>query len=455
MKTKFAFGKNGIDISAPAGFDCAVVESRSGAPLPDLAAALSNALDHPQGRRPLVELAQGKKKVAIVVCDITRPAPNSVTLPRCSTASTGPASIATESPSLIATGLHRAATEAGSELILGPDIANLQNRQQRCPGTWTASSPRNNQPRHSRLHPQRFRRCRSAHHPGLHRAAFDGGLFGRKAGRPGVAAEATIKAIHSPRFMREPLATEGSIAGNPLHAELLEIARMAHHDFILDVTLTRDRQISGVFAGDPVSAHAAGVRYLQESSLEQLDEPADLVITSAAGFPLDLTFYQSVKAITAAQHLLKPGGRILIVAECAEGVGSEEFAKKLRSLQSFETFLTETLYAPVEIDQWQLEELALASLASVLFFYTPGVKSEDLGLLRISTSPALKTPSQQQPQVFQMDREYFSFPRAPIPSHGFKSQLARAADRGLNNFQSEPRLEDGPTKYAARSRSRR
>jgi nickel-dependent lactate racemase len=218
-------------------------------------------------------------------------------------------------------------------------------------------------------------------------AGFSGG---RKLVVPGVAAEATIKAIHSPRFMREPLATEGSIDGNPLHAELLEIAHIAHHDFILDVTLTRDRQISGVFAGDPVLAHAAGVSFLQESSLEQIDRAADLVITSAAGFPLDLTFYQSVKAITAAQHLLKRGGRILVVAECAEGVGSEEFSKKLRSLQSFETFLNETLHAPVEIDQWQLEKLAIASLASSLFFYTPGVKSEDLGLLRCQYFPSVE-----------------------------------------------------------------
>ena len=74
---------------------------------------------------------------------------------------------------------------------------------------------------------------------------------GRKLIVPGLAAQETIKVIHSPRFMREPLATEGSIAGNPLHAELLEIAAMARHDFMLDVTLTQAREISGVFAGHP------------------------------------------------------------------------------------------------------------------------------------------------------------------------------------------------------------
>jgi nickel-dependent lactate racemase len=204
---------------------------------------------------------------------------------------------------------------------------------------------------------------------------------GRKLIAPGLAAQETIKAIHAPRFMREPLATEGSITDNPLHAELLEIAAMARHDFILDVTLTQDRQISGVFAGHPVKAHAAGVDFLNLTSLQRLPEPADAVITSAAGYPLDLTFYQATKGITAAQHLVKPGGRILIVAECAEGVGSPEFARKMAGLTSFDRFLDEITRTSVEVDQWQVEKLALTGQKFNLFFYTPGVSKADLGFL--------------------------------------------------------------------------
>jgi nickel-dependent lactate racemase len=204
---------------------------------------------------------------------------------------------------------------------------------------------------------------------------------GRKLIAPGQAAQETIKAIHSPCFVREPLATEGSIEGNPLHAELLEIARMARHDFILDVTLTQDRLISGVFAGDPVKAHAAGVDFLENTSLETLDVPADVAITSAAGYPLDLTFYQTVKGITAAQHVVKPGGRILILGECAEGVGSPEFAHRLQTLASFQDFLDEIRQTPVEVDQWQVEKLALVGVKHELYFYTPGVSRAQLGCL--------------------------------------------------------------------------
>jgi nickel-dependent lactate racemase len=181
--------------------------------------------------------------------------------------------------------------------------------------------------------------------------------------------------------MREPLATEGSIAGNPLHDELLEVARMARHDFMLDVTLTQERRISGVFAGYPVKAHAAGVAFVERTCLERLEEPVDAVITSSAGYPLDLTFYQCIKGITAAAHMVKPGGRILIVAQCAEGVGSPEFAGKLSRLKDFKSFLEEIHSAVVEVDQWQLEKLALAGEKYELFFYTPGVTKGQLGFL--------------------------------------------------------------------------
>jgi nickel-dependent lactate racemase len=204
---------------------------------------------------------------------------------------------------------------------------------------------------------------------------------GRKLVAPGLAAQETIKVLHSPLFMREPKAVEGSIEYNPLHQELLEIARMARHDFMLDVALTRTRDIAGVFAGDPVKAHAAGVKFVSESLLETIPEPVDAVITTAAGYPLDLTFYQSIKGITAAQHILKPGGKILLIAECAEGAGAREFAEKPRHLKTYESFLDELKGAPVTIDQWQLEKLALVGTKFDVLFCTPGLSKAASGAL--------------------------------------------------------------------------
>ncbi len=156
---------------------------------------------------------------------------------------------------------------------------------------------------------------------------------------------------------------------------------MARHDFILDVTLTPDRRISGVFAGNPVKAHAAAVDFFEATSLASLPAPADAVITSAAGYPLDLTFYQTVKGLTAAQHIAKPGGRILVLGECAEGIGSPEFARMLRAYTGHSSFLDAIRESPVQIDQWQLEKLALAGVHQELLFYTPGASKDQLGSL--------------------------------------------------------------------------
>jgi nickel-dependent lactate racemase len=199
---------------------------------------------------------------------------------------------------------------------------------------------------------------------------------GRKLIAPGLAGQETIKVIHSPKFMRDSRATEGSVEDNPLHRELLEIARMARHDFIIDVALTRDRRIAQVFAGDAEMAHAAGMQFVSKVMLEQLPGQVDAVVTSCAGYPLDLTFYQAIKGITAAQHIVKPGGKILLVAECAEGSGAREFCQLLLRTPSWEEFLESIREAPVTVDQWQLEKLALVTRKAEVLFYTPGLPAE-------------------------------------------------------------------------------
>lgn len=383
MKAKFSFGKSGIDVSVPAGYQTQLVRSHTAAALNDVAGALAAALDRPIGCDPLVKLAAGKRTAAISVCDITRPAPNSVTLPPL-LARLHQAGISDEGVTiLIATGLHRVTTKDEIETILGPEIATRYRVVSHDARDLAAHRALGATSRGTPIYiDERFMAADLHITLGfVEQHLMLGFSGGRKLVAPGLAAQETIKVIHSPRFMREPLATEGSIENNPLHDELLEIAAIARHDFMLDVTLTQEREISGVFAGDPVKAHAAGVKFLEKSSLETLTEPADVVITSGAGYPLDLTFYQIVKGITAAEHIVKPGGRILVLGECAEGMGSPEFAYRMRTLVGFQEFLDQISKPPVEVDQWQLEKLALVGVRHELFFYTPGVSMADLGCL--------------------------------------------------------------------------
>ncbi len=383
MKTRFAFGKHGIDVSVPDLFDCRVVHSRTARPLDDVTGALEAALDRPIGCVPLVRMATGKRTAAIAVCDITRPAPNRITLPPL-LKRLHDAGIPVDGVTiLIATGLHRAATKAELGVILGPEIAAKYRVASHDARDFAAHRELGTTRRGTRVYIDERFVAADLHitlgfiEPHL-MLGFSGG---RKLVVPGVAAQETIKVIHSPRFNREPLVTEGSIAGNPLHEELLEIAAMARHDFILDVTLTRERKISGVFAGDPVKAHAAGVEFFLNHSVTPLDGLADAAITSSAGYPLDLTFYQCQKGLTATKHIVKPGGPMLLVGECAEGIGSPEYARQQREYTGHAEFLAKIRDAKVEIDQWQVEKMALVGLEHELLFYTPGAPKAELGCL--------------------------------------------------------------------------
>ena len=383
MNTHFAFGKNGLDVALPDGFQYQVIRSRAASASTDAQAAIDSAVDNPISCQPLSALAAGKRSAAISVCDITRPAPNAITLPpllrRLHQAGIPSDAITI----LIATGLHRPATKDEIERIVGPQIAGSYRilnhdaralHQHRHLGSTHRGTPV--------YIDERFMAADLHITLGfIEQHLMLGFSGGRKLIAPGLAAQETIKVIHSPAFIREPLATEGSIDNNPLHAELLEIAAMVRHDFLLDVTLTQSRDISAVFAGNPHAAHAAGVEFINATSLVSLPEPADAVITSAAGYPLDLTFYQSIKGLTAAQHIVKPGGAILILAECAEGIGSPEFARKLNVYSGHGEFLRAVRDTPVEIDQWQLEKLALTGLRHKLVFYTPGATQSQLGSL--------------------------------------------------------------------------
>jgi len=391
MRLQLSFGRDGLDVDLPDSHDYSVLECPSIAALPDPVAAIEAALDRPIAGPSLAEMATGKRTAAISVCDITRPAPNPVVLPpllrRLQAAGVPKDGIRI----LIATGLHRKATDAEIRQIVGEETAanfTVLNHDAR------------NAAEHRRLGTTRSgtpvfvdERFVSAD---LHLTlgfiephlmlGFSGG---RKLVAPGLAAEATIKELHSSRFMRDPRAREGSVDDNPLHAELLEIARMARHDFIVDVSLTRDRKIAAVFAGEPEKAHRAGFQWVSKALMQRFDHPFDAAITTGAGYPLDMTFYQSIKGVTAASNVVRQGGRILLFGACDEGVGAPEFAKMVRDYRSDAEFMRAIENAPVTIDQWQLEKLALAARKALVSYCVPGVPESYMDGL---WGPAFRNP---------------------------------------------------------------
>jgi nickel-dependent lactate racemase len=378
MKVDLAFGKTGLTVNLPDGFRYRVLEARSAKPLADWRSSLESALDRPIASLPLAELARGKRTAAISVCDITRPAPNRLTVPpvlhRLEEAGIRRENITI----LIATGLHRPATADEIREICGDEVAaayRVVNHDARNLASHRhLGSTKSGTPVYidERFVAADLHITFGFIEPHL-MLGYSGG---RKLIAPGLAAQETIKVLHSPRFMRDPRAVEGSIEDNPLHRELLEIARLARHDFLVDVALARDRSIAGIFAGAPEPAHRAGADFVSNVLLETLEEPVDAAITTSAGYPLDLTFYQSIKGVTAASHIVKQGGRILLAAACQEGAGAPEFRQMLLEAPSAEEFLERIQTAPAIVDQWQLEKLALVTTRKHVLWHTPGLPPE-------------------------------------------------------------------------------
>ena len=393
MRAAFAFGKTGLSIDLPDCFAYEQLDAQWPSEVPDEMASIQSALVKPAHGPALYELAKGRRSAAISVCDITRPVPNRITLPPVLETLERAGIPREEIVILIATGLHRAATEAEVIEIVGEAVAasyrveshHARERDEHIRiGTTRSGTPVWIDRRFINAD---LRLTLGFIEPHL-MAGFSGG---RKLVAPGLAHEETIKTIHSPRFMRDRRAVEGSIRENPLNEELWEISGMARHDFVLDVALTKGRRIAGVFAGTPRRAHEAGIAFVRESLTAKLSAPADAAITCAAGYPLDLTFYQTIKGVTAAANVVRPGGIVVTAGECAEGAGAAEFAHMLKSAAGPGEFLQSLDDVPVKIDQWQLEKLALVAREKEVWFYTPGLPEEFHGNL---WGRALREPGQ-------------------------------------------------------------
>jgi nickel-dependent lactate racemase len=155
--------------------------------------------------------------------------------------------------------------------------------------------------------------------------------------------------------------------------------------------MNAQRQITGMFCGDLEKAHAAGVDFVAKQAVAFVDEPVDIVVTSSAGLPLDLTFYQAVKGLTAVLPIVKDGGTILIAAECAEGLGGPEFSELLCGTSSVDEFMAR-LADPnfFVIDQWQLQELCKVLRKAEVKLFSTAIAAEYGNDLLFGTVPSIE-----------------------------------------------------------------
>jgi lactate racemase len=394
MRVHLEYGRTGLDVELPDRSVLRTLSYKTAPPILAPQAVLADVLDHPAGAPSLAKLAQGRSDACILICDLTRPVPNAMILrPLLQTLEA--AGISREDILiLIATGLHR--PNEGDELveIVGREIAEnyrVENHfgQRREQHAYLGESPRGV----PMWIDSRYVYADLKITVGLIEPHFMAGFSGgRKLICPGIAALDTIQAWHSPAFLEHPNADCGILDGNPVHEENTWIARQAGCDFIVNVVIDAKRQPLKFVAGDMEQAFLQGCDFVRDLVTDTVPEPVDIVVTSSAGYPLDITFYQSVKGMVGALPIVKPGGTIILAASLSEGIGSPPFQSLFREHASLDAFC-ERLFGGdyFVMDQWQLEELAKVRRKAKIKVISDGLPPETLRELFVETAPSVES----------------------------------------------------------------
>lgn len=325
MEIKLKYGSGHHPLSLPDKALVSILKPAALPPLPDIRQALMRSLKNPLGRGTLAE-QPSLQSVAIAVPDESRPVPVTKLLPLLidhlltSLPHLTPSGVSV----IVGGGLHPPMSSRRLREFLPPEVAM---------GCKVSAHDANNSPVIS------FGRTTQGTpveiNQDLGRAdlkivlgqvdphQFVGFTGGSKGVTVGCASAAMIEHNHGLMFM--PGASVGRLQGNPVREDLNEAGRMIGLDLAVDVVMDPDKRPVGLWAGEPEAVLTAAADTCSQVYGVALDEPFDLVIASCGGYPKDICLYQSQKGLNLASQALKPGGKILLLAQCDQGVGDDVY----------------------------------------------------------------------------------------------------------------------------------
>jgi lactate racemase len=389
LDINLAYGRRGLRISLPADRTTVVAPAYHPA-APDVPVALRDALRHPVAGPPLRAAVRRGQRVAVSVCDVTRPQPREAMLRALLTELAGLVS-PDDVTVLIATGTHRGNTPGELGEMLGDELAarlRVINHDARDEDmlTWCGEHG-NGVPvwlnRHwvdadvkittGFVEPHFF-------------AGFSGGP---KLVAPGLAGLETTLTLHDAQRIGSELATWAVCEGNPVHDDVRAIAAATGVDFAFDVVLNRDQQVVAAFGGEVLAMHAAARAYVREVSMRPVDGLFDVVVTTNAGFPLDQNLYQAVKGMSAAATVVRPGGLIICAAECVDGFPDHgSFRAELAAEPTAERLLASIAARTRTVpDQWQVQVLARVLGRARVGVHASGLTDADLSSAHLFAVP--------------------------------------------------------------------
>ena len=316
------------------------------------------ALDAPVGTPLLRELSCGKQRVTIIASDHTRPVPSRLLMPallreiRCGNPEA-------EITILIATGCHRETSREELIAKFGEKIVEQErivvhdcdDRENLC---CLGVLPSGGECWINKIACEADLLVAEGF---IEPHFFAGYSGGRKSVLPGVAGRSTVLGNHCAEFIDDPASRAGILNENPIHRDMVWAAEKAGLDFILNVVLNGEKETIYAVAGDFREAHAEGCRFL-ESLCGVKAVPADIVITTNGGYPLDQNIYQAVKGMTAAEATVKQGGVIIMLAKSNDGHGGEAFCREMMAGDDMDDLMRGILSrgrGETLPDQWQAQ----------------------------------------------------------------------------------------------------
>jgi len=396
MDATLNYGKTGYVLSLPDDLNITVIRKQTMPVLPEPAATLEKAIRQPAAGAPLRETAKGRASACILICDITRPVPNGMILPVLVRELLDAGIKAEAILVLVATGLHR--PNEGEELreLVGSD--------------WVLDTVRveNHFARRDEDHillgvssqgtdikvDKRFAQADLKIVTGLVEPHFMAGYSGgRKVILPGIAHHDTITRFHTATYLEHPKAANCIMEGNPLHQDQMEGAGMLGEVWAVNTVLDEHRRVSFLNFGPLKESHLEAVAFTRPYAEIKLARRYKTVITSSAGYPLDSTYYQTVKGMVGAMDALEEGGRLFIVSACSQGMGSPEYVDAQKRLVAFGTdgFLNDILPKQrAAIDEWQTEMQLKPMRRGAICLYTDGLTPEQKALTGVEVTDDLQ-----------------------------------------------------------------
>ncbi len=382
MKVILAYGKTGLEITLPDGVPVRVVEPTFVKAGDDQKGLIAASLRNPVGTPPLAKMVKPGNTVAVVFSDITRPTPNHLIIPAVLDELEA-AGVPGKNITLFnSTGTHRLNTDAELEGMLGADVVKnyrIVQNDARASGQHVVVG-RTRSGNEVKLQKD-FLACSFKILTGFIEPHFFAGFSGGgKAVMPGMAHLDTVMRNHNARNIDDEKANWGVLDGNPIRSEVNEAASLAKPDFLVNVTLNKNKDVTASFAGDWMKAYAEGTAYVKKTAMVRTDSLYDVVITSNSGYPLDLNLYQAVKGMSAAAKVVKPGGSIVVAAECWDGIPDHgSFGKLLREARDADDLLAMIRKEGFMMDdQWQAQILALIAKKADIYVHASGLSAEKI-----------------------------------------------------------------------------